>query len=313
MGVAAVRECDVAVVGAGVSGLTAAAQCAEQGASVVCIEEAGMSGGLIANIGKLDGFPAPGPLSGAALIDSMLQICKASGVTLLNAHVSGLAASGSQATLTTDQGTVVAKRVVVASGARLRQLGVPGEAELTGRGVSQCNWCDGGFFKNESVFVVGGGDAAFQAALHLAGFCASVTIVMRSSAMRARRFYIQTAADNERIAFHWDMVVERIIGSDRVEGMLLNNLAEGGKEEHPASGIFVFIGTEPNSGFLPPEIARDATGRVATNADYLSSLAGVYAIGGVRSGYRGQLLSACGEGAAAAAAVIEDLKRQELL
>lgn len=313
MATAAVRQCDVAVVGAGVSGLAAAAQCAERGASVVCIEEAGMSGGLIANIGKLDGFPAPGPLSGAALIDSMLQMCKASEVTLLNAKVSGLAAVGNHFTLTTDQGTVVAKRVVVASGARLRLLGVPGETELAGRGVSQCNWCDGGFFRNESVVVVGGGDAAFQAALHLADFCASVTIVMRSSAVRARRSYVLAAADNQRIAFHWDMVVERIIGVERVEGVLLNNLAEGGKEEHPAAGVFVFIGTEPNSGFLPPQVARDACGRVTTNADYQSSLAGVYAIGGVRSDYRGQVMSACGEGSAAAAAVIEDLKRHELL
>lgn len=313
MSIPAIREFDIAVVGAGVSGLTAAAECAKRGASVICIDEAGMSGGLIANIGQLDGFPAPGPLSGAALIDWMLQICKASEVTFLKTQVSCLAASGNKTALTTDQGTVVAKRVVIASGSRLRQLGVPGETELAGRGVSQCNWCDGGFFKNESVFVIGGGDAAFQAALHLAGFCKSVTIVMRSSAMRARRSYVNLAANNERIAFLWDVVVQRIIGSDRVEGVMLSNLAEGTQEEHPASGVFVFIGTEPNSEFLPPEIERDASKLVSTNAKYLTSLKGVYAIGGVRSGYCGQLMSACGEGAAAAAAVIEDLKKHELL
>ena len=307
------REFDVAVVGAGVSGLTAAAQCAERGASVICIEQVGVSGGLIANIGKLDGFPAPGPLSGAALVDTMVQACRASGVTFLNANVAGLAACGNNSSLTTDQGPVVAKRVVIATGSRLRQLGVAGESELAGRGVSQCNWCDGGFFKNESVCVIGGGDAAFQAALHLAGFCESVTIIMRGSTMRARRSYVQAAAGHERIAFHWDTVVARIIGSDRVEGVVLSNLAEGVQEEHPASGVFVFVGTEPNSEFLPPEIERDASNLVATNADYLTSMRGVYAIGAVRSGYRGQLLSACGEGAAAASAVIEDLRRQELL
>jgi len=314
MSTAPLREFDVVVVGAGASGLTAASQCAERGASVVSIEEAGMPGGLIANIGQIDGFPASAPLSGAALIDTLLQACKESEVTLLNAKVSGLAASGYQWVVSTDQGPVVAQRVVIASGARLRELGVPGETELAGRGVSQCNWCDGGFFKNESVFVVGGGDAAFQAALHLACLCASVTIVMRGSTMRARRSYVQAAASNEQIAFQWDMAVERILGSDRVEGILLRNLAEGGKQEqHPASGVFVFVGTEPNTGFLPPEIERDAAGLVITNASHLSSLPGVYAVGGVRSAYRGQLVSACGEGAAAAAAVIEDLQRHELL
>ena len=313
MNSASVDEFDIAVIGGGVSGLTAAAQCAERGAAVICIDAGAIPGGLIANIGKLDGYPAPNPMSGAALADSMIENCKALDVSLSNAAVTSLTHSNSNTTIATDQGNIAAKVIIVASGARLRQLGIPGEAELAGRGVSQCNWCDGGFFKNESVFVIGGGDAAFQAAQHLAGLCESVTIVMRGPTMRARRGYVQSAANNERIAFHWDTVVERIVGTDRVEGVVLRNVAEDSVEEHPAAGVFVFIGTVPNSEFLPPAIERDASGFVVTNADYRTSLPGIFAVGGVRSGYRGQLISACGEGAAAAAAAVEELQRRELL
>ena len=307
------REFDIAVIGAGVSGLSAAWQCAERGASVICIDAGGVPGGLIANVGKLDGFPSVTPLSGAALADSMVQACQALDVSFLTAVVSSLAHTDSKTILSTDQGAIGAKAVIVASGSRLLQLGVPGETEFAGRGVSQCDWCDGGFFKNESVLVVGGGDAAFQAALHLAQVCASVTIVMRSSTIKARRAYVKSAADNARIAFAWDTVVERINGTDRVETVVLNHLAESCKEVHPTSGVFVFIGTAPNSEFLPAEVERDRSHLIVTDANYRTTLAGLYAIGGVRSGYRGQLLSACGEGAAAAAASMNDLETREMM
>lgn len=307
------REFDIAVIGGGIAGLAATAQCAERGAAVVCINDSPIPGGLVANIGKLDSFPAPAPLSGAALADGMLENCKALGANFVNAAVASLSHSDQRTAITTDQAIFSAKAVILASGASLRQLGIPGEAELAGRGVSQCDWCDGGFFRGESVFVIGGGDAAFQAALHLAVLCKSVTIVVRAPTMRARRSYVQQAADNERIAFLWDTVAERIIGTDRVERIALRNLADGSAEEHPAAGVFVFAGTVPNSAFLPPGIERDAAGFVVTDSDFRTSLSGIFAAGGVRSGYRGQLVTACGEGAAAAAAAVEELQRRELL
>lgn len=312
MNSASIHEFDIAVIGGGVAGLTAAAQCAERGAAVVCIDESAIPGGLVANIGRLDGYPSPSPLSGAALADCMIANCKALDVSISNAAVIALSHSERNTAIKTDQGEIVAKVVIVASGARLRRLGIPGETELAGRGVSQCDWCDGGFFKNESVFVIGGGDAAFQAALHLAELCASVAIVIRSPSMRARRSYVQAAADNERIVFHWDTVAECIVGTDRVEGVVLRNVAENSVKQHPAAGVFVFVGVKPNSEFLPPEIERDTSGFVVTNADYCTSLPGIFAIGGVRSGYRGSLVSACGEGAAAAVAAVNELQRREM-
>ncbi len=302
------QEYDVAVIGAGASGLTAAVQCAERGASVVCIEQAGLPGGLVVNVGRIDGFPALAPLSGAALADALGQRCRELEVRMLEAEATALQAVGSFHAIATTAGAVRARRVIVASGARLRQLGVPGEAELAGRGVSQCDWCDGGFFRDEPVVVVGGGDSAFQAALHLAAICSAVTIVMRGSAMRARRSYVQAAAGNERIAFLWDTDVLRINGSGKVESVTLRDRLEGTESDHPATGVFVFVGLEPRAAFLPPQVARDERLAVVTDADCRTSLPGVFAVGAVRSGYRGQLVSACGEGAAAAAAAAEGLE-----
>lgn len=304
---------DVVVVGAGASGLSAALHCAERGATVACVEQAPLPGGLIANVGSIDGFPSAGELSGAALVDLLSRRCAELGVAMVQADVTALEDSGAWKRLATSEGTIQARLVVVASGARLRQLGVPGEAELAGRGVSQCDWCDGGFFRGEPVVVVGGGDAAFQAALHLAQLCASVTIVMRSATMRARRAYVQAAAENERITFLWDTTVERINGTDKVEGVTLRDHAEGTVSDHPTAGVFVFAGIEPQAGFLPAGVARDPAQCLVTDADFRTSMPGVFAIGAVRSGYRGQLVSACGEGAAVAALAAQALEALEAL
>lgn len=299
---------DVVVIGAGASGLTAAVHCAERGATVACVEQAPLPGGLIANVGAIDGFPAAGALSGAALVDVLTRRCAERGVAMVEAEVSALEDAGEWKRLATSDGPVQARLVIVASGARLRQLGVPGEAELAGRGVSQCDWCDGGFFRGEPVLVVGGGDAAFQAALHLAQLCASVTLVMRSATMRARRAYVQAAAENERIAFLWDTTLERINGTDKVESVTLRDHAEGTVSDHPTAGVFVFAGIEPQADFLPAEVARDQAGGVVTDTDFRTSMPGVFAIGAVRSGYCGQLVSACGEGAAVAAVAAQALE-----
>jgi thioredoxin reductase (NADPH) len=292
-------DVDIAVIGDGVAGLTAAAQCAERGASVALIGAGPLPGGLVANLGRLDGFPVD--ISGASLADGTLARCLALGVQRIDGAVVGLEATRDGALLQLADRAASAKKVIVATGARLRRLGVPGEAELFGRGVSQCDWCDGGFFRDQPVLVIGGGDSAFQAALHLAHQCESVTLVIRGASMRARRSYVEAVASNERISFRWETRVEKILGSDGVTGALLRDVATGALEEQPAAGIFVFVGIEPNSEFLPPHVVRDEGQRVVTDAGYLTGMAGVYAVGAVRSGFRGDVLGACGEAAAAAA------------
>jgi thioredoxin reductase (NADPH) len=303
------NEFDISIVGAGATGLSAAIEGAERGARVACIEQATLPGGLIANVGRIDGFAIAGEISGAQLIGRLGERCRELDVQMLQADVTAMQRKGARHVLATSAGPVQSSVVLAASGARLRQLGVPGEAEFAGRGVSQCDWCDGGFFRDESVLVVGGGDAAFQAALHLAGICASVTLVMRGSVMRARRAYVQQAAENSRIAFLWDTVVERIEGDDRVRRAVLRDNAENRTYEQAADGIFVFAGLEPNAAFLPSEVERDAKGFAITGSNWQTALPGVFAAGAVRSGYRGQLVSACGEGAAAGAAAFGMFER----
>jgi len=302
-------EFDVAIVGSGVAGLGAASEAASHGLSVVCIEAGPLPGGLIANVGAVDGYPGVEQMAGAALVDSLRSSGVAQGVRLVDASVQRLEAVAGHAMLSTTAGPVRARAVIVASGATLRRLEVPGEAELAGRGVSQCDWCDGGFFKGRAVAVVGGGDAALQAALHLAQTCSAVYVVIRGARLRARQAYVNAAADNERIAFHWETVVEKIAGDRNVTGL---EIAHGTERSTLAvDGVFVFAGVQPNTAFLPPAVALDAMGRIVTTDDLCSTLPRVYAAGAVRRGCGGRLVSACGDGAAAAAAVAALLRDED--
>jgi len=298
---------DVAVVGAGVAGLTAALQCAERGARVACFNADGIPGGVIANLGRIDGVPMAGDLTGAALADRMMQSANALGVRFFSEEVLALR-PGAQVELESPARKITAHAAIVATGARLRKLGVPGEAELAGRGVSQCDWCDGGFFRGERVAVVGGGDAAFQAALHLAGICESVTLVIRGASMKARQTYIESAGANDRISFLWETTVEAIEGEGRVQHLRLYNAADNERVTLPVSGVFIFAGTEPNGDCLPAEVQRDAGGHALTDPDYRTAAPSIYAVGAVRHGYGGYLLSACGEAAAAARHALAGLR-----
>jgi thioredoxin reductase (NADPH) len=188
----------------------------------------------------------------------------------------------------------------------LRQIGVPGEAELAGRGVSQCDWCDGGLYRGLDVVVVGGGNAALQAALHLSELCSSVAIVARGASLRARRDYVLRAADNERISFHWETQVQAIVGHSHVEAVRLKSLSDDCHFELACAGVFVFAGLVPNLDFAPADLETDSDGRVVTDRDCRTSIPGIFAVGAVRSGNRGSLLSAMGEAAAAAAAAAGD-------
>ncbi|TAM90256.1 hypothetical protein EPN42_06155 [bacterium] len=301
------RECDIGVIGAGIGGLAASAYAAELGASVVCIEPSALLGGQVANVGVLGSYPAPAAVSGAGLAEALKERCTSLGALLFTSRVTAIEATGRGFAIATPDGTISAKSVVIASGGRLRQLDVPGAAELAGRGVSQCDWCDGGLFRDADVVVVGGGDAALQAALHLAEICRSVSVIVRGQRPRARWRYLQAAADSERISFFWETAVERVIGTVSVEAVVLRSRQDGSRLELPTRGVFVFIGSEPNASFVPPGVERDSRGLIVTDGEGRTSVAGIYAAGGVRSGYGGLIVQAIGEAAAAAAAAVEAL------
>lgn len=300
-------EYDVAVVGGGAAGLAATGCAAAGGARVACFEAAAPYGGLIANVGRLDGYPSPQPLPGPALIDLLLARARDAQTSFIEAPVTRLEKGGERLRVTAGGKAYSVHRAIVASGASLRRAGFAGEAEFAGRGVSQCSWCDGGLFRGKRVVVVGGGDAALQSALHLAELCSAVAIVVRGATLRASNEYAARAADNPRIQFHWQTEVEAVLGGRAVERALLRESGSEQRTEYACQGVFVFAGVQPNCDFAPA-LARDEAGAVRTDAQLRTSLPGTFAVGAVRSGYGGALLSALGEGATAAAAALGDLR-----
>lgn len=294
---------DVLVIGGGLSGLTAARLAAQRGLSVAALDEGGHMGGLVMNVGRIDGFPAADGESGVELAAAALEALVDNGVEIIPESATGVTFEGDSKVAITDSGRYAARALVLASGARLRTLGVPGEAALLGHGVSQCADCDAGFFIGQHVMVVGGGDSALQEALHLADYAERITVVTRGDALRAKEDYITEAKANAKFAFRFSTTVEEICGGDTVESIRLRPAGGGPAEIFPCSGVFVFVGLEPNSKFLPDTIVLDAKGHVVTDTACRTSVPGIYAIGAVRAGYSGQLADAVAEAAAVIATI----------
>lgn len=290
---------DVLVLGGGIAGLTAAHEAARAGLAAGLIESA-LFGGQVANVGAIQGYPMPAPASGTELASVLVEASRDLGVAILQERASELTVDGAIKSVRTDKGVHRADRLIVATGGRLRRLGVPGEAELTGRGVSQCAFCDAGFFRDADVVVVGGGDAALQEALHLAGYCRSVTLIHRGRQLRARRGYVLAAADNPKFSFRWQTVVTAVLGDDGVSSVCLRNIANHLTDELACAGVFVFVGVEPNTALVPGAVARDAKGYLTVDAGLRTSVPGVFAVGAVRAGFAGQLANAVSDGAIAA-------------
>lgn len=304
------REVDLAIIGAGVAGLTAAAVAAREHLSVLVIERMG-AGGQVMNVERIDNLPShPAGISGYELGPMLQEAAEEAGAEFMLDTVEGLERAGARHLVRCSGETISAAAVLVACGSRRKALNVPGEIEFDGRGVSHCASCDGPLFHGQSVLVAGGGDSALGEALVLATHAASVKLVFPEDQPHAQP-YLQDAVRG--------LSNVELIGGTRVVGIAGD--ASGVTRVHvqddaaeprtlPAHGIFVYAGLVPDTDFLGRDLGLDAQGRIRTDAQMRSDVDGIYAAGDVRSGTDWQLSSAAEDGERAASSVVDDLRRR---
>lgn len=292
---------DVIVIGEGVAGLTAAGELAQAGLKVATME-AQLFGGLVININELEPAPEGGMAGGAEFASSLVEAAANAGVESINEPVTGMESITGGVKVLTDGGSRSAKHVVVASGARLKKLGVPGEAEFEGKGVSQCADCDGPMYQNETVVVVGGGDSALQEAIVLSHYCGQVRLVHRGADFDAREHFKQAIAAEPKIVKTFNAELVSVGGSQMVEKATIKH-KDGRSEDVACAGVFAYIGLAPNAEFVPASIRRDANGHLIAGDTLETAAPGVWAAGAVRSGCGGLLDDAIADGKKAAAGI----------
>ena len=291
---------EVIIIGGGPAGLTAGLYCSRAGLTSLLIEK-GIFGGQITNAEHVENFPGfPQGISGMDLGEKMHEQASKHGLKTLFAEVTGLNINGELKTIKTTDGNFTGKTVILAGGAIRRKLGVEGEGKLTGRGVSYCAICDGAFFHDREVVVVGGGDTALTEALHLTNFASRITIIHRRNQLRADKTIQGKALAEPKIEFIWDTVVEAIEGNMSVSKLNLKQVKTGEKQSLEAAGVFVAIGSIPNTQYLQGTLPLDEAGYIYTNELMETEIAGVFAAGDIRHNSAKQVITAAGDGATAA-------------
>ena len=305
---------DVIILGGGPAGLTAGLYAARGAMDTLLIEKF-VAGGQAAVTESIDNYPGfPEGILGPELSSRMEQQAVRFGLKIKSENVESLEiVEGAQRSfiVTTDRGAYKASAVIVATGADWRKLGVPGEEEFRGRGVSYCATCDGPFFRNQEVFVVGGGDTAVEEGEYLTKHADRVTIVHRRDRLRASPVIQKSAFANPKIRFLLNTVVDAIEGENGVDKLKLRDVTNDRSWEEPCAGIFVFVGTIPNTGFLQGIVDMDKTGYILSDQNMKTSQDGIYVCGDARKKLLRQVITACGEGATAAYAAqhyVEHLK-----
>ena len=251
------------------------------------------------NTSDIENYPGYANISGPELAEKMFEPLENLGVEHLYGFVENVEDYGEFKKVVTDDQVYETRTVIVATGSKHRLLGVPGEEELNSRGVSYCAVCDGAFFRDQDLLVVGGGDSAVEEAIFLTRFAKSVTIVHRRDELRAQKVLQDRAFANEKINFIWDSVVKEIKGENRVESVVIENVKTGQVTEQAFGGVFIYVGLDPVSDFVQELQIRDQAGWIVTDDHMKTSVAGVFAVGDVRQKDLRQVTTAVGDGAIA--------------
>ena len=294
------RKYDVIIIGGGPAGLSAGLYTARARLKTLLIEK-GAVGGMIINAGLVENYPgfADG-VSGIDLTQAMHKQATKFGMEMLSAEVTGLKVDGKNKMITTSEGDFSAGAVIIAGGSERQKMDVPGEVEYTGKGVSYCATCDGAFFRDKVVAVIGGGNAAVTEALELVKFASKIYLVHRRGELRATRIVQEKAFAEKKIGFIWDTVITAVLGEAFVKKLKLRNIKTNRESELAVDGVFVNVGSQPATGYLRGVLALDAVGAIVVNDRMETGVPGVYAAGDIRSGSIRQTVGAAGDGAVAA-------------
>jgi thioredoxin reductase (NADPH) len=261
-----------------------------------------LPGGAPLNTDRIENYPGfPEGISGRELMERFAAHARAFGLPIREfTEVVSVTREGTGFTVTVNDGAIPARGVIVASGTEPVRMGIPGENELVGRGISYCATCDGMFFKDLDVAVIGGGDAAIEEALSLANIVRKVYVVHRRDALRAQKILQERAFGNPKMEFLWNRRPVEIAGKNQVEHLVLEDTVTGRREDLPVSGVFVYIGTRPSTGFLGDLVERDPAGFIITDEALATATPGLYAAGDIRRKVLRQVSTAVGDGATTA-------------
>ncbi|HEY6625957.1 MAG TPA: thioredoxin-disulfide reductase [Ignavibacteriaceae bacterium] len=289
---------DIVIIGGGPAGLTAGIYVKRAMLNAVLLEKMGIGGQIIVT-DKVENFPGFLEISGADLAAKFEEQARKFGLEMKGmAEVDSIEDKGNIKIIKTTEGDIETKSVIIASGTTPKRLGAKGEIELTGRGVSYCATCDGFFFKEKEVVVIGGGDSAITEAIYLTKMAKKVTVVHRRNELRAEKINQEHAFSNPKISFIWDSVLEEIVGKNVVEKVVLKNLKTNVTSEVKTDGVFIYVGLIPNTKFA--DVKKDEWGFIIANAKMETSVKGIFVAGDCRVTPLRQITTAVGDGAIAA-------------
>jgi len=303
---------DVIIVGGGPAGMTAGLY-AGRGRFKTLLLEKLITGGQVMTTEHVDNYPGfPEGVAGFELSQRMRDQAERFGVEIRSAEVTALKPGQPYHTIVLEGGeAIVGRAIIIASGAQPRRAGFPGEEEFTGRGVGYCATCDGALYRDETIAVVGGGDTALQDAVFLTRFAKKVYLIHRRDQFRGARLYQEKVFANEKIQVIFDTVVTRIMGDKNVTGVQIKNVKTGQESELAVTGVFVFVGIQPITGWLSPGLLdQDEVGFIRTDDNMATNIPGIYAAGDVRVKLLRQITTAVGDGAVAAFAAEKYLEAQ---